>query len=143
MATFPEQIDLARAALGDAPVYKRRGVERRAASRARRRGRRGHGEHRAGRLPLGRLLSDRTRQIDAARDTRAFATWEPLESRRGAGELASVLGVARLAFGLTLRAEGLSFRAYCYNASAENTYLRRLGVGRRNPGRGHSIHRVR
>ena len=64
---------------------------------------------------------------DSAPQYTAFATWDPLDpevelenSLRFWGWLASVRSQAERT--------GLSFRAYCYNASAENTYLRRLGV---------------
>jgi predicted RecB family nuclease len=57
----------------------------------------------------------------------AFATWDPLDPH---AELENSLRFWKWFAGVRSDAarKGLSFRAYCYNASAENTYLRRLGV---------------
>jgi predicted RecB family nuclease len=126
MTTLPEQIDLARAALGPAPIYRRRDVESIAVPRA-------HIEVdvdmenvEAGVYLWGAIVSDRTKPV-AAPEYTAFATWEPLDGDVEAGN--SMRFWEWLAF---LRdaalGRGQSFRAYCYNASAENTYLQRLGV---------------
>jgi predicted RecB family nuclease len=123
MPGLPEQIDLARAALGDAPVYRRRGVT-------------------AVDVPRGDVEVDIdmenvedgvylwgtlvTRRPASGR-YRAFATWEPLS-----GETEGRLFLRFWAWLSALRAEaaaeGLTFRAYCYNAAAEETQLRRIAA---------------
>jgi predicted RecB family nuclease len=54
-------------------------------------------------------------------------TWEQLTPE---GEAANSLSFWRwlMATRARARGQGLSFRAYCYNAGAENQYLRRLGL---------------
>jgi predicted RecB family nuclease len=58
----------------------------------------------------------------------AFATWDPLTPEAEVTNFSSFwqwLTDVREAAHRT----GRSFRAYCYNASAENAYLRKLGLG--------------
>ena len=126
MATLPEQIDLARAVLGPAPIYKRRGVETVLLPRADVEVDIDMENVEQGVYLWGALVSDRTTPASEPQYA-AFATWDPLDpevelqnSLRFWEWLASVRSQAA--------GRGLSFRAYCYNASAENTYLRRLGV---------------
>jgi len=126
MATLPEQIDLARAVIGPEPIYKRRNVETVVVPRADIEVDVDMENVEQGVYLWGALVSDRTKP-DSAPQYTAFATWEPLDSEV---ELQNSL---RFWDWLTAVREdaardGLSFRAYCYNASAENTYLRRLGV---------------
>lgn len=126
MRTLPEQIDLARAALGGAPIYRRRGVETLFLPRADIEVDVDMENVEQGVYLWGALLSDR-RKGDRTPQYIAFATWDPLDpdieqhnSLRFWRWLDDVRGKATR--------DGLSFRAYCYNASAENTYLRRLGL---------------
>jgi predicted RecB family nuclease len=126
MATLPEQIDLARAVLGPAPIYRRREVETIQVPRADLEVDVDMENVEQGVYLWGALVSDRTKP-DAAPQYTAFATWEPLDPDV---ELQNSL---RFWNWLTAVREdaarnGMSFRAYCYNASAENTYLRRLGM---------------
>lgn len=126
MGTLPGQIDLARAALAPAPVYKRRGIDVLSLPRADIEVDVDMESIERGVYLWGVLLLDRTTQ-DAAPEYRAFATWERLESDV---ELENSLRFWAWLSGVRADAarEGLSFRAYCYNAAAENTYLRRLGL---------------
>jgi predicted RecB family nuclease len=122
MAGLPEQIDLARAALGDSPVYRRRGVAQ-------------------VRVPRGDIEIDidmentedgvylwGTLVTGALEESyRAFYTWEPMNAGTEArvfAEFWSWLSELR-AYAAGSR---LSLRAYCYNATAEETQLRRLAA---------------
>lgn len=126
MTTLPEQIDLARAALGAAPVYMRRGVEKMVLPRADIEVDVDMESVEQGVYLWGALLSDRT-QPDVAPQYTAFATWEALNAD---AELQNSLRFWNWLGDVRRDAahNRLSFRAYCYNAAAENTYLRRLGL---------------
>ncbi|MGO9760449.1 MAG: ribonuclease H-like domain-containing protein [Solirubrobacteraceae bacterium] len=126
MGTLPGQIDLARAALAPAPVYARRGVDALSVPRANIEVDVDMESIEQGVYLWGVLLLDRTKQ-GATPEYRAFATWERLEPDV---ELENSLRFWAWLSGVRADAarEGLSFRAYCYNAAAENTYLRRLGL---------------
>jgi predicted RecB family nuclease len=126
MSTLPEQVDLARAILGPAPIYRRRDVESVVVPRADIEVDVDMENVETGVYLWGALVSDRT-QPATPPQYRAFATWQPLDAHVEAEN--SLRFWEWLAF---LRdaavGRGQSFRAYCYNASAENTYLHRLGV---------------
>jgi predicted RecB family nuclease len=126
MTTLPEQIDLARAVLGPAPIYKRRGVETVLLPRADVEVDVDMENVEQGVYLWGALVSDRTKP-DSPPQYMEFATWNPLDPEV---ELQNSLRFWLWLASVRSQAEqkGLSFRAYCYNASAENTYLRRLGV---------------
>ncbi len=126
MATLPEQIDLARAVLGPAPIYVRRNVETVVVPRADIEVDVDMENVEQGVYLWGALVSDRTKPDSAPRYA-AFATWDPLDPDV---ELQNSLRFWAWLSGVRSDAarDGLSFRAYCYNASAENTYLRRLGM---------------
>ena len=133
MATLPEQIDLARAALGPAPIYRRRDVETVFVPRADVEVDVDMENVEKGVYLWGALVSDRTKP-GTAPDYTAFATWEPLDPE------VEFQNSFRFWAWLACRSKrrqyvrSLSFRAYCYNASAENTYLRRLGLAGVDPG---------
>lgn len=126
MSSLPEQIDLARAALGPEPIYRRRGVHEVAVPRADIEVDVDMENIEEGVYLWGCLLTDRT-TVGRASEYTAFATWEPITP---AIEAANSLQFWAWLCGVRDDASrrGLSFRAYCYNASAENTYLRRLGL---------------
>jgi len=128
LSTLPEQIDLARAALGAEPIYRRRNVERLVVPRADIEVDVDMENVETGVYMWGALLSDRTKPAPSPEYT-TFATWRPLDA-----EVEAANSGRFWAWLTELRDDaarrGFSFRAYCYNASAENTYLHRLGVAR-------------
>ena len=126
LSSLPEQIDRARAALGPAPVYRRRGIDAIAVPR---------GDIEVdvdmeniedGVYLWGALLTDRSDPAGTTHEYVPFVTWEPLTPE------AEVENFVRFWNWMTevrtaAHDAGRTFRAYCYNASAENTYLRSLG----------------
>jgi predicted RecB family nuclease len=128
MRGLPEQIDHARAALGDSPVYRRRGVTRVEVPR---------GEVEVdvdmenvedGVYLWGALVTNRSAGSPAPAGYRAFCTWDRMTKEAEArlfGEFWAWLWGVRAA----TASAGLGFRAYCYNAAAENTQMHRIAAG--------------
>jgi predicted RecB family nuclease len=126
MASLVEQIDMARAAIGPAPVYKKRGVENIVVPRADVEvdidmENVAEGVYLWGNLVTNHAMSPVTPEYVS------FVTWEELT-----GDVEAQNSLAFWHWLMALRsathANGLTFAAYCYNASAENAYLRRLGL---------------
>ncbi len=127
MPDFPQQIDRARAALGECPAYRDRGVDRVEVPR-------GDVEvdidmenTEEGVYLWGALVTIRTRWDGRRGGYLGFRTWELMTSRVEADLFAEFW---RWLSGLrgSVAAAGLTFRAYCYNASAENAQLRRIAA---------------
>jgi hypothetical protein len=132
LAGLADQIDVARAALGPAPAYRRRGTGTVTVPR---------GDIEVdidmenvedGVYLWGALVTDRSGRGLVPVGYRAFVTWEPLGPASEAalfGEFWGWLGQLR---SLATRS-GLGLRAFCYNAGAENGQMRRiagpLGLG--------------
>src|SRR5207249_3255385 len=121
---LPEQIDMARAALGDASVYRRRGVQPVVVARANVEVDIDMENTESGVYLWGCLVGGRD---SPAPEYVSFVTWEPMTADvESANSLAFWRWLADLRN--ATRANGMSFRAYCWNAPAENRYLRRLGL---------------
>jgi predicted RecB family nuclease len=127
LRVLPIQIDLARAALGSAPVYRKRGVREVSVTRADVEVDVDMENTELGCYMWGSYVTDRANAGIAKPEYRAFATWKPLTS-----DVEAENSLRFWRWLMALRREchesGLAFAAYCYNASAENTYLRRIGV---------------
>lgn len=128
MSWLPEQIDLARAALGPSPVYRRRGIEYLTVPRADVEIDVDMENIEEGVYLWGALHSTHARDSGATTSTyHAFVTWEPLTAEPEARNFNEFWSwICNVQAGAHER--GDTFRAYCYNASAENTYLKKLGL---------------
>jgi predicted RecB family nuclease len=127
MRDLPEQIDLARAALGSSPAYRRRGVTRVRVPRGDIEVDVDMENTEDGVYLWGALLSAEPGRDSERVGYHPFCTWEPLTGDTEA-ELfgrfwAWLTGLRRDA-----AAAGLLFRTYCYNAAAENTQMRRIAA---------------
>jgi predicted RecB family nuclease len=125
MQDLPEQIDQARAALGPARAYRRRDVATVDVPR---------GdievdidmENTADGVYLwGTLVTITSDWAARAAGYRAFSSWEPVTAAIEA-ELFTQFWRWLTDLRSAADADGLRLRAYCYNASAENSQLRRL-----------------
>jgi hypothetical protein len=127
MRGLPEQIDRARAALGNSAAYRRRGVARVEVPR---------GdievdidmENTEGGVYLwGVLVTNRSSASTEPAGYRAFRTWEPMTDEVEATLFADFWAWLSRLRRSAARA-GLAFRAYCYNAAAENTQMHRIAA---------------
>lgn len=127
MRDLPEQIDQARAALGDASVYRRRGVAGVVVARGDVEVDVDSESTEDGVYLWGALVTFRSARPGRAGGYHAFATWDRIDATAEAelfGRFWGWLdGLAREAAG-----DGLTFRAYCFNAGAEGTHMRRLAT---------------
>lgn len=125
IGTLPDQIDLARAALGPDGVYRKRGVDEIVVPRADI-----EVDVDMENIELGVYLwGNLVTRYDSTSTSCAylpFVTWEPL-----APEVEAANSLAFWRWLMQLRDEAhanrLTFAAYCWNAAAENQQLRRLG----------------
>jgi hypothetical protein len=127
LSVLPTHIDLARAALGHAPVYRRRGVREVIVPRADVEVDVDMENTELGCYMWGSYVSDRSSTGVAKTGYRAFVTWDPLTPDV---EADNSLRFWRWLMQVRQGCDdaGMTFAAYCYTAGAENTYLRRLGI---------------
>ena len=127
MASLSDQIDMARAALGPRPIYRRRSVDQVIVPRGAIEVDVDMENIEEGVYLWGALQTIRENGVTTSK-YQSFVTWEPLSPVAEAQNFG-----AFWAWFQELREDAhstnRSFRAYCYNASAENTYLRKLGLG--------------
>src|ERR1700688_56824 len=126
LSSLPEQIDLARAALGANAIYRRRGVGTLEVPRADVEVDVDMENVEAGVYLWGALVTDRFDSA-AASEYHPFIVWDPLTLE---AEADNSMRFWRwlVALRTAAHAAGRTFLAYCYNALAENTYLRKLGL---------------
>jgi predicted RecB family nuclease len=127
LTSLPDQIDLARAALGPEPVYRRRGVDQVAVPRADVEVDIDMECSEVGVYLWGCLLTRRRDGEVLRSEYISFLTWAPLTP---VSEAENSLGFWRWLMRVrsTAHEHNHTFRAYCFNAGAENQYLRRLGL---------------
>jgi predicted RecB family nuclease len=126
LTSLAEQIDQARAALGLHPVYRRRGVEKLAVPRADVEIDIDLENIEEGVYLWGALVTDRV-GVGVQTGYQSFVTWEPMDE---SAEVDTFRGFWTWFTELRQHMErvGRTLCAYCYNAGAESTHLRRLGL---------------
>ena len=127
MSDLPQQIDNARARVGQSPVYRRRGVERVAVPRADIEVDVDMESVNEGCYLWGTLLNVRGEAGPESSTFVPFASWN---ADICVGELEAFLAFWEWFSELRREAErrGVTFRAYCYSQGAENGQLRRLAA---------------
>ncbi|MGA9775648.1 MAG: ribonuclease H-like domain-containing protein, partial [Candidatus Dormiibacterota bacterium] len=126
-SALPEQIDQARAALGPALVYRRRGVAKITAPRADIEVDIDMENVEDGVYLWGTLTTNRAPGAEVEVGYRAFHTWAPLTRETEVSLFGSFWEwLSGLRQGC--RNRGLSFRAYCYNSSAETGQMTRISA---------------
>ena len=122
---LPQQIDNARARVGPAPAYRRRGVDRVVVPRADIEVDVDMENVSEGCYLWGTLLNVRDTSGAIASDYVPFSSWNP---DTGVGEIEAFRGFWGWFSEIRNEAArtGITFRAYCYSQSAENGQLRRL-----------------
>lgn len=127
-SALTEQIDQARAALGPAPVYRRRGVRAVTAPRAAVEVDIDMENVEDGVYLWGTLTTQPAPGAAGEVGYRPFHTWEPLTP---ATELSLFRSFWEWLSHLreTCRIRGLTFRAYCYNSGAETGQMTRISAG--------------
>ena len=127
MSDLPQQIDNARALVGQSPAYRRRGVERVAVPRADIEVDVDMESVNEGCYLWGTLLNVRGEAGPESSTFVPFASWN---ADICVGELEAFLAFWEWFSELRREAErrGVTFRAYCYSQGAENGQLRRLAA---------------
>ena len=127
MASLPDQIDMARAALGPQSVYKKRGIGHVIVPRADVEVDVDMENVESGVYLWGNLVSRRESTEGEASEYVPFVTWDPMTPEV---EADNSLRFWRWLMDLRVQTHdaGLTFAAYCWNAGAENQYLRKIGL---------------
>ena len=125
MKGLPDQIDRARAALGDAPVYRRRGVEAVFVDRADVEVDIDSEFMEDGAYLWGAWVTSRKDEFFHPSGYQEFCTWEALTPESEAILFEEFWGWLT-ALRDKVKSAGLSFCAYCFHETAENTQMRRV-----------------